>query len=704
MPDVRKRTWNFILDGLPILAISFALLEWLTRFSVLRLDRVSYLCYLAAAFLIAFLAEYTGHPGRMIRFLPILPIAILVISRDRGLVTSALIAAVLIGVLFMLKNLAAWKWIQGGLLVMLVVMWVLEENQPVMVAASLVLLLASCIVTFLEKAHRNWLLLLGLMSGLALIPGSDVEPMQWDTLYSIIDHVEDFFVTAGKDVGYFFEGLFGGDETAYTGYSDAGKLSGGLTGTDREALLIETRSKLKYCYLRGAVYSELGPEGFSDRQKPEQPMVSWLALYLSALYKTGVTPEEAACFSRVERAKITYQYLRTSDLILPATTFYINGGLEYGLDGKEGKGFTYDFNYIAFDEASPYYKELARKAQEIRYPAHYEEAAAVAKEIYGIHLPNYITIDEYNEAIRAYQEIPESEEYLDISMKTDRMEALAEKLTKDCSSDMEKALRIEAYLRQYKYDMSVDLRGSDNYIDAFLFEKESGYCVHYASAMVMLLRLNHIPARYVQGFLRSAKDENVVRESAAHAWVEAFMPGLGWVRFEPTGAMESAEGTSWRLRVAKKKDGEPEEVEIPEEKEEYDVPEIPEPEKPVVEQKSSASMKEILRTIGYYVLAVLGMAAFIILLVVVIRKIRYAKLKPEEKLRVEVDRLKHRMNRKLPEGTVISSVFEYLPYVEDESIGEKMKTLLQEYYKVRFRGDPASPELIREMHVLARSC
>ena len=77
MSDVKKRTWNFILDSLPILAISYALLEWLSQFSVLRLDRISFLCYLLAAFSVAFLAEFTGHPGRMIRFLPIIPVAIL---------------------------------------------------------------------------------------------------------------------------------------------------------------------------------------------------------------------------------------------------------------------------------------------------------------------------------------------------------------------------------------------------------------------------------------------------------------------------------------------------------------------------------------------------------------------------------------------------------------------------------------------------
>ncbi|MBA2382409.1 MAG: transglutaminase domain-containing protein [Chloroflexi bacterium] len=66
-----------------------------------------------------------------------------------------------------------------------------------------------------------------------------------------------------------------------------------------------------------------------------------------------------------------------------------------------------------------------------------------------------------------------------------------------------------------------------------------GYCEHYASTMAVLLRSEGIPARIVEGFLPGRLDvatgHEVIRTSAAHAWVEVYFPGIGWYKFDPTG-------------------------------------------------------------------------------------------------------------------------------------------------------------------------
>jgi hypothetical protein len=82
----------------------------------------------------------------------------------------------------------------------------------------------------------------------------------------------------------------------------------------------------------------------------------------------------------------------------------------------------------------------------------------------------------------------------------------------------------------------------------FLFEKKKGYCEYFASATAVLLRLEGIPARYVRGFtVREANrigGHYAVREADAHAWVEAFVPGRGWVEADatPGGEYEAAHG------------------------------------------------------------------------------------------------------------------------------------------------------------------
>jgi len=75
-------------------------------------------------------------------------------------------------------------------------------------------------------------------------------------------------------------------------------------------------------------------------------------------------------------------------------------------------------------------------------------------------------------------------------------------------------------------------------IDTFLFETRKGYCEHYASAFVFLMRAAGVPARVVGGYLGGRKnpygDFLIVRQADAHAWAEVWLPGKGWFRVDPT--------------------------------------------------------------------------------------------------------------------------------------------------------------------------
>lgn len=99
---------------------------------------------------------------------------------------------------------------------------------------------------------------------------------------------------------------------------------------------------------------------------------------------------------------------------------------------------------------------------------------------------------------------------------------------------------IESYLRTtYKYSTTVKSApaGRDP-IDYFLFTAKEDFCEYFASSMVVMLRDLGVPARLVEGYTTGALDEQtgkyVVREEDAHAWVEVYFPGYGWVEFEPT--------------------------------------------------------------------------------------------------------------------------------------------------------------------------
>lgn len=83
------------------------------------------------------------------------------------------------------------------------------------------------------------------------------------------------------------------------------------------------------------------------------------------------------------------------------------------------------------------------------------------------------------------------------------------------------------------------LRGDP--IDDFLFNTQEGFCEHFSSAFVYLMRASGVPARVVTGFLGGIYNENagylLVRNSDAHAWTEIWVAGQGWVRVDPTAAV-----------------------------------------------------------------------------------------------------------------------------------------------------------------------
>ncbi len=87
------------------------------------------------------------------------------------------------------------------------------------------------------------------------------------------------------------------------------------------------------------------------------------------------------------------------------------------------------------------------------------------------------------------------------------------------------------------------LTGADR-VDQFLFDSRRGFCEHYAGAFVYLMRAAGIPAHVVIGYqggvLNPLDSYYVVRQQEAHAWAEVWLPGQGWTRVDPTGAVDPA--------------------------------------------------------------------------------------------------------------------------------------------------------------------
>ncbi|MFP3917039.1 transglutaminaseTgpA domain-containing protein [Lysinibacillus telephonicus] len=170
-----------------------------------------------------------------------------------------------------------------------------------------------------------------------------------------------------------------------------------------------------------------------------------------------------------------------------------------------------------------------------------------------ITLDNYLV--QYSKPVYLYSELKNpteemnpfiQERYLQLpETLPSRVRDLAEEIVAGEETPYDKARAIEMYFRQNGFRYSTDnvaVPAEDqDYVDQFLFETKIGYCDNFSTSMVVLLRSIGIPARWVKGFAGGdvintdgAVKEFQVTNNDAHSWVEAYIPNVGWINFEPT--------------------------------------------------------------------------------------------------------------------------------------------------------------------------
>ncbi len=119
--------------------------------------------------------------------------------------------------------------------------------------------------------------------------------------------------------------------------------------------------------------------------------------------------------------------------------------------------------------------------------------------------------------------------------------ALSKRLLKKTKTPYDYVRAVNAYLASSDFTYSerpTPPAAGSAPLDAFLFDTKEGYCQHFAGAMALLLRMGGVPARVATGFspggFSKRRDAWIVRDTDAHAWVEAWFDDLGWVTFDPT--------------------------------------------------------------------------------------------------------------------------------------------------------------------------
>lgn len=142
------------------------------------------------------------------------------------------------------------------------------------------------------------------------------------------------------------------------------------------------------------------------------------------------------------------------------------------------------------------------------------------------------------------------ESYLELPPTDLRISRLAEEITASAPTNYDKALALEHYLKtRFGYTLELPRSLPRDPLAFFLFERKQGHCEYFASAMAVMLRTLRIPARVITGFrtgeFNDLTSQYVVRASNAHAWVEAYFPGAGWISFDPTPGGGAANRSNW---------------------------------------------------------------------------------------------------------------------------------------------------------------
>lgn len=398
--------------------------------------------------------------------------------------------------------------------------------------------------------------------------------------------------------------LFNFSRTGFSGEDSS--LGGPLVQSQRKVMTVESNEPL---YLRGNVKHIY--TGKSWEAIPYSPEEFNLDQDISFLLDS----EKETYFSS-KSASITFDSFSSITIFTPYKPEKISSDRNFSLIGTNDDILTStDATYRKEGYSVEYLKPLPYETQ-VRNRRNKKKEDLLDLDLY-LQLP---------------QKIDDEDDFYLVSPEiviSDRTKDLTKSLVEGIDNDYDKAIAIESHLRNnYNYNLNVgELPEDREFVDHFLFQEKEGYCTYYATAMAVMLRLEGIATRYVEGYVVDEKIENnkyQVREKHAHAWVEAFIEPVGWLRFEATPAYDAS--------IDRPDEGEKDEIipdteeeESQEDREPDETNESPETpiEDNIVEEDKSLPKNQISWKLILFSLIIL--ALFLILMRIIFRSLKYRR-------------------------------------------------------------------------------
>jgi len=415
---------------------------------------------------------------------------------------------------------------------------------------------------FKEEQKRNkkmffmFPVVLIFITAVSLLPYSP-KPFEWKVTKNIVRFVRETFEEVCDFVAHF------GDDTAefgisFTGYSEAGNITGDKVDFDGDALDLTMVGNKEHIYLVGNIKSNYVGNSWTGSPKNKDYAGAYEAYeldtaeFLYAMYRAGVIEKNSIWYLKSKNLVVEYDGVYTSSLFRPSNTVSITPDKNKGklLDDGDNVYFSknqnnntkYSLWYFSINRASDQMIKVIREQSGYSYDTlstkdYNSFKRQINSKNTAVVLPQ--TIDFENELKERVAYIRET--YLGVPKQiSEKTYNLAGEITAGCTNDYDKMVAIIEYLSDYTYTTTPGkIPEGKDVVEYFLFESKQGYCTYFATAAAILGRCVGIPTRYVQGYLLDAGrvgnfGSYHVKEEQAHAWLEGYIEGVGWLTFEAT--------------------------------------------------------------------------------------------------------------------------------------------------------------------------
>ncbi len=408
---------------------------------------------------------------------------------------------------------------------------------------------------------------------ISLLPKPDT-PLSWDWAVRIYENAVERINKLSHEISLYFSSSEDDGMTVSFGYTD----SMSYDNDSSESTLMEIYSDSRTygsCYLKGEIFNVFEDGGWKNTLESSRDYSNIDTF--ETFY--GVVNFDRECVNDIlKRSDINIKYLDfttkilfTPSKLLPINQLNPNSPVSTGTGYYTYKAEDEDDNirtqneHILFNKRKTYGTEYSLRYYQLNYGSKpfYDfmvsdrgenpDAFNAAKTSYlnfaysGLRIEDLL---EYRNYVNKF--------YTSKPMVRDSVQNWVNTVTNAAASDYEKLKAIEYALSTYEYTLDGGelpdyVRSEGDFLNYFLIERKSGYCVHYATAFCLLARYLGYPSRVIQGYKAdlTAGEASPVINSDGHTWPEVYFAGKGWIAFEPTPGFGTARYNTWRIYSGK---------------------------------------------------------------------------------------------------------------------------------------------------------